>query len=98
MQLKHWGWSKPYQWALANLLRILAAVPVGYALTPAGLHLVPMRGPSLLQQMGLPQDISFFVGQLLLYGQAQPPGCGYAGGGSPVAGTLLAAPLLMAIC
>ena len=97
--LKRWGWSKPYQWAfLANLLSMLAALPIGLALTQAGLHLVPMRGPSVLQEIGLSQDTSFFIGQVLVYGRAQSPGFGYAGGGSPVAGTLLAALLFMAIC
>lgn len=47
--LERWGWSRPYRWAfLADLLSMLAMVPVGHALTQAGLHPEPMRGPSVL--------------------------------------------------
>ena len=97
--LRRWGWTSPFKASFwANVLSMVAALPVGVGLSLLGAWLVPMRGNGVLLEAGASRQVEFIVGQVLLYGQVSAPAFGFTGGASPMAQVALAALGFMALC
>jgi hypothetical protein len=94
------GWSAPYKNAiLGNLLSMLAALPVGLALSTLGQY---VASESARQSLSfVPKGLRFGLAQVLLYGQLPAPTYGFIdsfNGFGGIAGIVLAAIAFMGIC
>jgi hypothetical protein len=95
--MKRWGWQAPYKNSFwANFWSMIAAIPVGLALSYIGGYLVSFNGKASLDF--IPETVSRTLAGIFLYGHLPAPSYGYITSHGGMASLSLAGLAFIGIC